>query len=51
MLFEILQGTTGNPKAAVLTHFANVNNAYFIGKRFEYHTKVCDYHFIHIFYL
>ncbi|XP_075218574.1 medium-chain acyl-CoA ligase ACSF2, mitochondrial-like [Lycorma delicatula] len=36
---QFTSGTTGNPKGAALTHFSNVNNAYFLGKRLGYHTK------------
>ncbi|XP_075224373.1 medium-chain acyl-CoA ligase ACSF2, mitochondrial-like [Lycorma delicatula] len=36
---QFTSGTTGNPKGAALTHFSNINNAYFMGKRIGYHTK------------
>lgn len=36
----LLQGTTGLPKAAMLSHHMIANNAYGIGLRAEYHKKV-----------
>ena len=35
-----LQGTTGQPKGATLTHHNVLNNAYFIGIRAGYHEQV-----------
>lgn len=39
-LHILLQGTTGLPKGATLTHHNIVNNAYFVGIRAGYHEKV-----------
>ena len=38
--FRLLQGTTGNPKGATLTHHNILNNARFVGLRMNYHKKV-----------
>jgi len=35
-----MQGTTGNPKATMMTHHALVNNAIIVGKHFELNTEV-----------
>ncbi|XP_042231461.1 medium-chain acyl-CoA ligase ACSF2, mitochondrial-like isoform X2 [Homarus americanus] len=37
---QFTSGTTGSPKAAVLTHHMLVNNSYSIGKRAEYDKKI-----------
>lgn len=39
MMF-VLQGTTGQPKACVLSHFGTINNGHFFGKRVGYDAKV-----------
>ncbi|CAG9815402.1 unnamed protein product, partial [Phaedon cochleariae] len=36
---QLTSGTTGSPKAAVISHFSTVNNGYFAGKRNELHKK------------
>lgn len=39
-----MQGTTGKPKGATLTHYNIMNNAYFVGRRAGYHesrTIIC----------
>lgn len=36
-----IQGTTGSPKAVTITHFALVNNGFFVGKRLQIREKVC----------
>ena len=40
-LFMFLQGTTGSPKAALISHHSLVNCMYFIGKKLEFNMKVC----------
>lgn len=35
-----MQGTTGNPKATMMTHHILINNAIFAGKHFELNTEV-----------
>lgn len=35
-----IQGTTGSPKGAVLSHHNIVNNAYFLGLRMGYPSRV-----------
>jgi len=39
-IFVSIQGTTGNPKATMMTHHALVNNAIIVGKHFELNTEV-----------
>ncbi|CAH0389953.1 unnamed protein product [Bemisia tabaci] len=50
---QFTSGTTGLPKAAALTHFGSLNNAYFIGKRFTYDRKrptiCCSVPFFHTY--
>ncbi|XP_039281712.1 medium-chain acyl-CoA ligase ACSF2, mitochondrial isoform X2 [Nilaparvata lugens] len=50
---QFTSGTTGDPKAAVMSHFANVNNSYFVGKRMGLHLKnhviLCQVPFFHVF--
>jgi len=36
-----LQGTTGTPKAVLISHHSIVNSMYFMGKRLEIDRKVC----------
>lgn len=47
------QGTTGHPKAALLSHFNLINNSFEIGKRNELnlkHHKIClQVPFFHVF--
>lgn len=40
---NLLQGTTGNPKGATLTHHNVVNNGQFVGQRLGYGLKVRYY--------
>ena len=35
-----MQGTTGNPKAATLSHFNVINNSYSMAKRMGFMAKV-----------
>ena len=37
------QGTTGSPKAAVLSHYNVVNNSMMLGRRLETNVKVSFY--------
>lgn len=50
---QFTSGTTGQPKAAIQTHFNMVNNSYFIGKRMElskkHHTICVQNPFFHGF--
>ncbi|RZF43365.1 hypothetical protein LSTR_LSTR001626 [Laodelphax striatellus] len=50
---QFTSGTTGNPKAALMSHFANVNNAYFVGKGMRFNLKnhviLCQVPFFHVF--
>ncbi len=43
MLVYLFQGTTGSPKGATLSHFNIVNNAYFVGLRMGYGSRVSPY--------
>lgn len=41
---QFTSGTTGNPKAALMSHYNFVNNGFYIGKRMEYdlkHHRIC----------
>lgn len=40
MTFFLFQGTTGEPKGALLSHHNVVNNAYCFGGRFDYESQV-----------
>ncbi|CAH0389954.1 unnamed protein product [Bemisia tabaci] len=50
---QFTSGTTGLPKAAALTHFSTLNNAYFVGKRLAYDKKrpniCCSVPFFHAY--
>ncbi|XP_070503816.1 medium-chain acyl-CoA ligase ACSF2, mitochondrial-like [Chironomus tepperi] len=38
-MIQFTSGTTGKPKATLLSHFGMINNSYFIGMRNEFHKK------------
>ena len=40
-----LQGTTGNPKGATLSHHNILNNAYYVGEILDYENQVCFFFF------
>lgn len=43
LLVYLFQGTTGSPKGATLSHHNIVNNAYFLGLRMGYGSRVSPY--------
>ena len=53
MIFNLLKGTTGNPKGALMTHHNLVNNGRDFGYRIGYHLKehavCCNPPFFHTF--
>ncbi|XP_069678832.1 medium-chain acyl-CoA ligase ACSF2, mitochondrial-like [Periplaneta americana] len=38
---QFTSGSTGNPKAALLTNHSLINNSYYVGKRMEFHMEAC----------